>query len=173
MPRRPRMGKRSCSRIVVTSFPSTVIRPESGSSSPSASFRIVLLPDPATPNRALVSPTESWKDTARRTALSSKDRCTSSNTMAGSDRRSMTSAVWSRGRVGADIRLPVRQNGDQQLGNKEVGDQDQHGRGYHRLRRCPAHALRAAACGHAVIATDGCDNETKHYRLEQSHENVL
>ena len=50
------MGRRSCSGNCVTSLPRTVIRPESGANSPSVSFKMVLLPEPATPKRALVSP---------------------------------------------------------------------------------------------------------------------
>ncbi len=72
-----------------------------------------------------------------------------------------TAAVWSVGRVGDDMRLLVRQQGDQQLGHKEIGDQDRDGRGHHRLRRRPAHALRAAARSDAVIAADRRDDEAE------------
>src|SRR5450631_4017961 len=161
MPSLLRMANRSCSRICVTSLPSTVMRPESGASSPSASFRIVLLPDPATPNRALVSPKGRWNDTPRRTSFSSNDRCTSSNTMAEPDGRSLTAFARSMGKVGVDIRLLVREQRDQQLRDKEVGDQDKHGSGHHRLRRGPANALRAAARGHAVVTTDRRDDEAE------------
>src|SRR5208337_4128535 len=177
MPRWPRNGNKSCSRICVTSLPSTVMRPESGGNNPSASFRIVLLPAPATPNRALVSPNGSWNETPRRTSLSPNARCTSSNTIAEPDGRSVTAAPQSVGKVGADIGLPVvlfeRQHGNQQLGDKEISDQDQHGRGHYRLRRRPAHALRSATRGHAVIAADGRNDETEQNRLEQPHDNIL
>src|ERR1700745_330860 len=76
------MGNNSCSCICVTSLPRTVIRPESGGNRPSANFKIVLLPEPATPNRAFVSPKGNWNETPRRTWLSPKERCTSSKTTA-------------------------------------------------------------------------------------------
>src|SRR6266567_2642304 len=163
------MGKRSRSRICVTSLPSTVIVPESGANSPSASFRIVLLPDPATPKSAFVSPKGRWNDTPRRTSLSSNERRTSSNTIAEPDGLSVTAATRSMGRVGVDMRflvvllavLLIRQHRDQQLGDKEISNQNEHGRGHHRLRRRPAHALRAAARRHAVVTANRGDDETE------------
>src|SRR5579864_3715117 len=170
------MGKRSCSRIWVTSLPSTVMRPESGSSRPNASLRIVLLPDPATPNRALVSPRGRWNETPRKTALSSKERCTSSKTMAEADGRS-TRASKAAGMVGVDIQLPAhlmeRQHRDQQLGDKEIGDQNKYGGGHYRLRRRATDSLGTTTRGDSVIAPHRRDDEAEHNRLEQSHEHIL
>src|SRR5882724_6757961 len=171
MPNCPRMGKGSCSRICVTSLPNTVMRPESGRKRPSASFRIVLLPAPATPKRAFVSPKGSWKETPRRTALSSKERCTSSNTMAETEDRSAQSGMSGSG--GVDMRSLVRQDRNQKLGHKEVRHQNKHRSGHHRLCCGAAHALRAAACSHAVVAADGRNDEAEQSRLQQAHEYVL
>ena len=77
--------------------------PLSGFTSPIAILRIVLLPDPATPKIALVSPRGSWKEIPSRTILSSNEMETSSNTMAAPDGCSaVATGTWS-GREGVAI----------------------------------------------------------------------
>src|SRR5207302_7907226 len=72
--------------------------PLSGFTSPIAILRIVLLPDPATPKIALVSPRGSWKEIPSRTILSSNEMETSSNTMAAPDGCSAVAAgTWGGG----------------------------------------------------------------------------
>jgi len=91
------------------SLPRTVMRPESDLSSPRANLRRTLLPAPATPNSAFVSPKGSRKETPRNTSFSSKDRWTSSNTMANPECSCVVAKRVSRGKAGADIGLAVRQ----------------------------------------------------------------
>ncbi len=45
--------------------------------------------------------------------------------------------------------------------DEEVDDQDQHRRGDHCLRRGSTDSLRTAAGRHAVVATDGGDDESE------------
>ena len=66
---------------------------------------IVLLPEPATPNSALVSPNGSWNETPRSTSLSSNARCTSSKTIAEPDGRLHRGGERDRGaETGVDMR---------------------------------------------------------------------
>src|SRR5215467_8111857 len=57
------------------------MRPASGRINPKHRFRIVLLPEPATPRTTLVSPRLSSNDTPSRTTRSSKASFTSSKMM--------------------------------------------------------------------------------------------
>src|SRR5580693_6494694 len=119
MPILARSANRSCSGVWVTSLPNTKIRPESGLSRPSASFRMVLLPDPATPNSALVSPSGRRNETPRSTLLSSNASSTFSNSMASAADSRLAEAAESRGKVGADMRLLERQDVHQKLSDKQ------------------------------------------------------
>src|SRR5664279_249405 len=53
----------------------------------------------------------------------------------------------------------------QQLGNKIITHQDEYRRRNHSLSSGPAHALCATLGRHAVIASDGGDDEPKHHWL--------
>ena len=76
-------------------------------------------------------------------------------------------AGFSRGRVGSAWPTCNRKARDQ-LGDKEIDDQNQHRCSDHRLGGGPAHALRAAPRGHSVVATHGGDNEPEQHRLHQA-----
>src|SRR5882724_11064607 len=106
--------------MLVTSCPKRKIRPESGFISPSANFNAVLLPDPATPNRALVSPRGRWKETPFRTTFFSNAMETLSNTTASADESLCWVEGCSIGSVGEDITLPVAKHGKNRLGDKKV-----------------------------------------------------
>src|ERR1700722_17305531 len=124
MPIFRRKAKRSSSRIAVTSLPSEVIRPESGLISPIASFRMVLLPAPATPNNALVSPNGRRNETPRSTLFSSNASSTFSNSMANAEDSRVAEAAESSGRVCADMRLLERQHVHQELSDKQIQHDD-------------------------------------------------
>src|ERR1043165_1043901 len=98
------------------------MRPASGGSNPSVSFRIVLLPAPATPNNAFVSPNGSWNETPHNTSVSSNERCTSSKITAALGCPSGEGPPWPAGDSDKDMQLPVREHRDQQLRQEEVGD---------------------------------------------------
>src|SRR5580700_6868763 len=109
------------------------MRPASGRISPSASFRIRLLPEPATPNTAFVSPRASRKETPRSTSFAAKESVTFSNTMAGAESSFMVSTPEASGKVGADMRLMERENGHQEPGYEKVEHKNEHGGSHHRL----------------------------------------
>src|SRR5712671_479320 len=129
----PRNLNRSSSRICEISCPSTRMRPASGRMSPMTSFRIRLFPDPATPNKALVSPLARRKETPRRTSFSAKPSATSSNTTTGEGSSLVFTEAESRGRVGADIGLTVGEHGHEKPSHEKIEDQNQHGRSHHGL----------------------------------------
>src|SRR5713226_6318538 len=84
------------------------MRPASGLSRPSASFRIVLLPDPAMPKIALVSPWASRKEMPFSTSLSSNCRTTSSNATASPAGSLLPAIVVPEGKVGvAMLQQPI------------------------------------------------------------------
>src|SRR3984885_1044654 len=168
-----RSSNSSSSRICVTSWPSTTMRPESGRISPIASFRIRLFPEPATPNSALVSPRARRKEIPRSTSFSPKDILTSSNTMAGIASSVAVTAAESRGSVGADIKLVVSQGGHQKPRKEQIHGQDQNRSRDHGLGGGAAHALSSAARVHAVEAADGRDDKAEQHRLEQTHKHIL
>src|SRR5271166_4667535 len=125
MPILPRNSKSCASCIWVTSSPRTTMRPESGRMSPSASFRIRLLPDPATPNTDLVSTRGRWKETPLRTSFYPKDMTTSSKTMTGAEISTVVAVAESSGKVGADIGSAIRKRGHQETCDDQVHRQDQ------------------------------------------------
>src|SRR5580704_369463 len=169
----PRNSNRSFSCIWVTSSPSTVMRPESGRISPRTSLRIRLFPEPATPNRALVSPRARQKETPRSTLFSAKESTTSSNTMAIAAGSFVFAAAESRGKVGVDINLVVGEHGHQESSYEKVEDQNQHGGSHHGLRGGTAHALGSAARVHSVEASDGRADDAEQHWLDQAHEYIL
>ena len=93
--------------------------------SPSDNFRIRLLPEPATPKIALVSPRGSRKETPRSTSLSAKDSTTSSKTMTGAELSLVGEVAESSGKVGADMRSAIRKRGHQEASDNQVHCQDQ------------------------------------------------
>src|SRR5712691_6586739 len=141
--------------------------------SPMTSFRIRLFPEPATPNKALVSPLARWKETPRRTSLSANPNRTSSSTTTGEESSFAVTEVESRGKVGADIGLTIGKHGHEKSSHEKVEDQNQHGRSNHGLRSGAAHSLGSAARVHSVETAYGSNDETKQDRLHQSHENIL
>src|SRR5690349_10636719 len=149
MPILRRSSNRSSSFMALTSWPSTQMLPRSGRSRPMVSFRMVLLPEPATPSRALVSPRSSEKEMPSRTGLPSKLMATPSKTMTGWGCASVRQANDSAGRAGASISLEKVQ---QQLRCEVVYRQDQDGCGHYGLSGGAAHPLGTAARGQAVIA---------------------
>src|SRR6185312_10964254 len=96
--------------------------PASGFIKPSASLRIVLFPEPATPKRALVSPCGRRKEMLSSTTLSSNARVTFSKRMASLPCCFAAGAGRSSGSVGADIVLSVPQQSDEQLRDEEIRD---------------------------------------------------
>src|ERR1700683_2036375 len=155
------------------SCPSTTMRPESGRISPSTSFRIKLLPEPATPNSALVSPRFRWKETPRSTSFSANESTTSSNTMTGAAFSGFVTAMRSSGEVGADMESVESEHGHQESRHDQVERQDQHGSSDHGLGGGAAHALRAPARVHPVKAAYRRDDEAEEKRLGQPHEHIL
>src|SRR5580692_4233927 len=169
----PRSWNSSFSFICVTSWPSTIMRPESGRISPRHIFRIKLFPEPATPNRTLVSPRARRKETPRSTFISPKEIATSSKTMAGAESFFAVTAAESSGKVGADMGLVIGQCSHQESGNEQVSCQDQDGSCDHGLGGGAAHALGSAASVHAIEAAYGGDDEAEDNRLDQPHEHIL
>src|SRR6267154_5734009 len=164
----PRNLNRSSSRICEISCPSTRMRPASGRMSPMTSFKIRLFPDPATPNKALVSPRARWKETPRKTSFPAKPSRTSSSTTTGERSSFAVSEAESRGNVGADIGLTIGKHGHEESCYEKVEDQNQHGRSNHGLRGGTTHALGSAARVHSIETAYGRDDETKQNRLHQS-----
>src|SRR5580704_8558718 len=138
-----------------------MMRPESGRISPITSFSIRLLPDPATPNSALVSPRASRKETPRSTSFSAKESATSSNTMTDVESSFVVSAAESSGKVGADMGLVEGENNHQEASEEQVKGQDQHGSRDHGLRGGAAHTLGSAARVHSVEAAHGRNDEAE------------
>src|SRR5579862_2036445 len=169
----PRTSNRSRSCKRVTSSPCTVIRPESGLNKPSASLRIVLLPAPATPNSALVSPTASLNDTPRKTSFSPKLNQTSSNSMEKPEPSWTAVARESIGMVGTDMPLLIRQDAHQELRGKEIDDNDHHRCRDHGLRGRAADALGSSPRRHSVKTTHRRNDEAEKHRLDQAHKNIL
>src|ERR1700690_393752 len=99
------------------SCPRTMMRPESGRMRPSANFKIRLLPEPATPKIAFVSPRGSWKETPRNTSLSAKESATSSKRMTGEELFLVGEAAESSGKVGADMESMLRKRGHEETCN--------------------------------------------------------
>src|SRR6202041_3864187 len=110
------------------------MRPESGLMSPSASFRMRLLPDPATPNTDLVSPRGRREGTPPSTSLSSKAMATSSKTMAGAESSFVVATEESRGRVGVDMGSAIGKRGPQEPRDDQVHGEDQKRSRHHPLR---------------------------------------
>src|ERR1700692_3709280 len=104
------------------------MRPESGRINPSTNFSIRLFPEPATPNRALVSPLARRKETPRSTSLSAKASATSSNTIIGAESSFAVTAAESSGKAGVDMRSAVGKNSHQQSSDEKIEHQNCHGR---------------------------------------------
>src|ERR1700675_846469 len=104
------------------SCPSTTVLPESGRINPIANFNIRLFPEPATPNKASVSPRAKWQETPRSTSLSPKPNFTSSNTITRAASSCTVAAAESSGKVGADIGLMIGKNSHQQSGYEKIED---------------------------------------------------
>src|ERR1700687_4310782 len=79
----------------------------------------------------------------------------------------------SRAKVGAFMRLFVRQDVHQELRDKQVKHDDQNRGGHNRLRRRSAYPLRASAGRHAIVITHRGNDEPEQQRLHQPHEYVL
>src|SRR3984885_7761337 len=142
------------------------MRPESGLMRPRASFRMRLLPDPATPNTAFVSPRGRWKETPRRTSLSSKAMATSSKIMAGAGSSSVFATEESGGRGGVDMGSVIGKRGHQEPGDDQVHGEDKNGSRYHRLRSRAAHTLGSSARVHTIKAAYGGDDEAENNGLD-------
>src|SRR5690348_9228108 len=169
MPIRRRSSKRSSSFMALTSWPSTQMLPRLGRSRPIVSFRMVLLPEPATPSSALVSPRSSEKEMPSRTGLPSKLMATSSNTMTGWGCPSVRQADDSAGRTGAGISL---EQVEKQLRCEVVYRQDQDGCGHHGLGSGAPHPLGTAARGQAVVAAYSSHQEAEQQRLNEPNNDV-
>src|SRR5580698_3320296 len=169
MPMRDRSLNSCSSGIALTSSPKTKMRPESGRNKPSANFSSTLLPTPAGPRRIRVSPCLTVKEMLLRTCLFSKPIETSSKTTAGSSGErcsgSVTIAVWLM------YALPP-EDADHKTADDEIGSNDENGGPDYGLRSRAAHALRASARGHAVIAADTGDDEAEDQRLNQALQDI-
>src|SRR2546423_8370649 len=173
IPTLPRRANSSCSCIFVTSSPRTRIRPESGLSNPSTSLRMVLFPEPATPNNAFVSPTASLKETPHNTSVSAKASHTSSKTTVSAECPRISAFVESSGMVGTDMRSLVGENVHQKLRGKEIHDNDQHRGCDYSLGCGSADSLCPSTGCDAVEAAHGCDDEAEQNGFHQAHEDVF
>src|SRR5208337_3663289 len=165
-----RSPKSSDSRMAVTSWPSTVIRPASGFSSPSASFKVSVLPVPAVPIRILVSPRGSSKEIPCSTGVS-KPISTFSKRMMASPGGETRASACSTGGARLAIVL-VFEKSHQQPRDEEVAHQDKHRRCHDGLSGGSPDALSTAFGGKAVITSDAGNNKTEKRRLTQPHENI-
>src|SRR6266852_3084034 len=147
--------------------------PLSGLMSPSVSFRTVLLPAPAIPKSALVSPRARRNETPSSTTLPSNAMETSSKTTTYREESCTARAGFSAGNVCESMASAIGQEHHEQPGNKEVHHQNENRSGNHGLSRGPANALSSAASREPVIAAHRRDNEAEQHRLHQSHEDVL
>src|SRR5579864_3030157 len=134
------------------------MRPRSGFTSPSAIFRRVDLPTPATPKTALVSPRATSKETPSSTWLPSNSMETSSKTTAlWCDSWGVSAPCW----LVRSSAISVREEDHQHPGDKEVQDQDEHRRCHHRLSGGAADALCSALGRQTVVAADAGDDEAE------------
>src|SRR5215469_13783894 len=147
--------------MLVTSSFSTIVRPESGLRRPRASFRIVLLPEPATPNTALVSPIGTLKDTPRSTSFCPKLIQTSSKTMANPEFCRSSAGGESRDRGGVAMGSLIGKHVHEELSGEKIHHDDQHRGSHHSLRGCTADTLCPAPGRHAVKTSDGRDNKAE------------
>src|SRR6476660_6070821 len=138
--------------------------PRSGFSSPRQSFRIVLLPDPATPRITLVSPRRNSKETPSSTGTPSKAMATSSKMIALC---TVSTDLLSSGSITGSA------HSDEELGKDGVDREYEHRGHDHCLGSGTAYALRAALGGHPVITPHGGDNETKYQRLYHAGDNII
>src|SRR6516162_3557145 len=145
------------------------MRPASGRMSPRHSLRMVLLPEPAIPSTALVSPRFSSKDTPSSTLRPSKPSTTSSKMMVlctvsrGSSPRGWVCNVA----MGCSSKL------QHELREDDVHGQNKNGCHHDRLGRGAPDPLGAAARGHAVVTPDRGDDKTKEKRLDQTRHHVV
>src|SRR5579872_463496 len=138
--------------------------PWSGLINPRHNFRMVLLPEPATPNRVLVSPRFSSNETPSSTVKPSKVMPTSSKMM----------ALWTVP-VGwfAKEDMESIQNKQERLGDEEVHSDDEHG-GYHdSLGGRTAYSLSSSTGAQSEVAAHSRDDKTEQHWLEEPHENVI
>src|SRR5581483_3012885 len=151
------------------------MRPESGFMSPRASFRIVLLPEPATPKMALVSPRYSWNEMPSSTCLSSNAMDTSSNwiVMADCGPAVLTGCSETAGGLTICAGGSLAEYCHRKPGHKKVHSDDQDRRGHDRLGGGATDSLGAAARRDPVVTADGCDDKAEQDRLGQAHEDVL
>src|SRR5664280_2064546 len=171
MPTWRRMSKRSRSLMLLTSWPSTKMRPLSGHSSPRASFRMSVLPVPATPRMTFVSPRLRVNETSSSTLFSSNAMLTCSNATAILS----PSAAKDSGREVRFVESLMRlsQCDHEEPRDEQIGGNNQDRCCDHRLGRRAAYTLGSARGRHAVIATDRSDEEAEHDRLAQSHHYIL
>src|SRR5579871_3729165 len=147
------------------------MRPRSGFRSPRASFRIVLLPEPATPNKALVSPRGKRKEMPSSTTCSSKAMATSSKTMTSWEGSSRATSRIAAGSVGVAMRLRS-QHSHQEAGHEHVDRDDQDHGCHHGFGGGAAHALGPALGGESVIAAHSRHDKSEDDRLRQPHEYI-
>src|SRR5258708_12394217 len=102
------------------------MRPAPGRMSPMTSVKTRLFPDPATPNKALVSPLARRKETPRRTSFPAKPSSTSSNMTTGEGSSFVITEAESSGKVGADIGLTVGNHSHQKSSYKKNAPDTHH-----------------------------------------------
>src|SRR5580658_9218884 len=165
--------------------------PSEGRRSPAASFRDSVFPVPVSPSNTSVSRSCTSNDTPRKMSPSSKPMRTLSNLMAGWESLGGVTALFI-GPVPAIIAAfaagaATKRSAPRSLtpgpgrpleefvreiqrhfGEKRIGDDDHHGRQHGRLRRGPAHALRATAHRQPFVAANGRQDEGEKKRLHKS-----
>src|SRR5262249_40230649 len=138
--------------------------PESGRISPKQSLRMVLLPEPAIPSTALVSPFFRSKETPSSTGRPSKPNTTSSKMMG----LSTVSGGWKCSEaMGSSTKL------QHELREDDIHGQNEDGCHHDGLGGGASHALSAAARAHAVVTPDRGDDETEEKRLDQTRHHVV
>src|SRR5689334_7546176 len=144
---RRRSGKSSCSSSAEISMPSNTTWPASGFSRPFNWRRVTLLPLPDLPRITRHSP--------RRTSKSRPPRMVRLPYFFTRPRTSYRAS---------DTVFPSRQDVEE-LGQEEVGNQDQDRGHHHRVGRRPPHAVRAALGVEAIVTADDGDEVGEEERL--------
>src|SRR5262245_59127708 len=148
-----RTGTSSSSSYGTMSSPSTTTRPASGRCSPMMCRRSTDLPLPLPPSTTIVSPWRMSNVIPCSTFFGPKLLCTSSNRTNGES--------------------SIASEGQEQLGQEKVADQDAERRGDHRLGGGPPDAVGASRGGEPLVARDEADEQREHHCLDQAAEDVL
>src|SRR5215471_14588316 len=145
------------------------MRPASGRISPRHSLRMVLLPEPATPSTALVSPRFSSKETPSSTLRPSKPSTTSSKIIV----LWTVSAGSSENGCGWNVAMGYSTKLQHKLREDDVHGQNENGRHHNRLGGRTTDSLGTAARAHTVVAPDCGNDKTEEERFNQTCQHVV